>query len=204
MKDYLSRSFNMDDFHFVSIMDELPLWSAPFGLDLLDAVRLIPNMTALDIGSGSGFPMIELALRLGPSSQVLGIDPWKRAIERTRLKIKVLNLRNAEVIRGIAERMPFKDNHFDLLVSNNGINNVEDMKASLWECSRVGKKGAQFVITLNLENTMIEFYNVFEEAMKRNDLLEEIKSMKAQIYSKRKPLGEVETLLKDHVQSLFD
>jgi arsenite methyltransferase len=195
MKVYLNHSFSTDDFDLVSIIDELPLWSAPFGLDLLDTVKLRPNTNALDIGSGLGFPMIELALRLGKSGKVFGIDPWERAVERTRLKIKVLNLKNAEVINGVAEKLPFDNNFFDLLVSNNGINNVEDMKLSLSECARVSKPGAQFVVTFNLEDTMMEFYEVFVETMIENNLLNEVKEMKAQIYSKRKPLVEIEALL---------
>lgn len=43
--------------------DELPFWSAPFGISLLETVRLRPGMNVLDIGSGSGFPMLELADR---------------------------------------------------------------------------------------------------------------------------------------------
>lgn len=197
MKDYLNHSFSTDDFDLVSIIDELPLWSAPFGMDLLDAVKLKPNAFLLDIGCGLGFPMIELALRLGSTGKVFGIDPWQRAIERVNLKIRVLNIKNAKVIEGVAEKLPFEDNYFDLLVSNNGLNNVEDLKISLSECKRVSKSGAQFVITFNLENTMMEFYNVFENVMRDNNLTNEIQKMKKQIYSKRKPLAEIESMLKE-------
>jgi ubiquinone/menaquinone biosynthesis C-methylase UbiE len=197
MKEYLSHSFSTDDFDLVSIIDELPQWSAPFGMDLLDTIKLKPNSFAVDVGCGLGFPMIELALRLGPTGKVFGIDPWKRTIERINLKVKILNIKNAKVVEGVAEKLPFEDKYFDLIVSNNGLNNVEDLKVSLSECSRVSKPGAQLVITFNLENTMMEFYNVFEEVMRENNLKEEIQKMKAQIYAKRKPIGEFETLLKE-------
>jgi len=197
MKEYLSHRFSTDDFDFVSIVDELPLWSAPFGLELLDAVELKPQAKVLDIGCGLGFPMLELAFRLGSSGMVYGLDPWTRAVERIRLKIKVLNVRNAEIIEGVAEKMPFADKFFDLLVSNNGMNNVADWTLSLSECARVSKAGAQFVMTFNLEGTMREFYDVFEQCLRRNGLRDEINGMKAHIYAKRKPLGEVEALLRE-------
>ena len=76
MNNYLNHTFSAEDFDLVSIIDELPLWSAPFGLDLLDSVKLKPKIRALDIGCGLGFSMIELAQRLGDSSKVFGIDPW--------------------------------------------------------------------------------------------------------------------------------
>ena len=186
----------MDDFDLVSVIDELPLWSAPFGLDLLDTVTIKPAIKALDIGCGLGFPLIELAQRLGNSSTVIGIDPWERAIERVNLKIRKLNIKNVEVIAGVAENLPFDDNSFDLIVSNNGINNVEDIKLALAECFRVSKMEAQLILTFNLSDTMIEFYDLFEEILKVNGLVEEVNKMKDHIYSKRKPLNEIESLLK--------
>jgi len=192
---YLDHSFSTDDPDLVSVIDELPLWSAPFGLDLLDAVYLRPNLKALDVGCGLGFPLLELAYRLGNSCLVFGLDPWERALERVKLKIKVLDIKNVEVVNAVAECMPFADDYFDLIVSNNGMNNVEDMKLSLTECSRVSTAGAQFVLTFNLQDTMIEFYQVFEQTLREYQLADEIDKMRAQIYSKRKPLGEVESLL---------
>lgn len=44
---------------------------------------------------------------------------------------------------------------------------------------------------------MIEFYEVFEGTLLHNGLDDEIKKMKAQIYSKRKPLNETKSLLEN-------
>jgi len=127
MKDYLNHSFNPDDPDLISVIDELPLWSAPFGLSLLDTINLKPNINALDVGCGLGFPLIELSQRLGNTCKVYGIDPWEAAIERINLKIKTYDLKNVSVIKGVAEELPFDDNFLNLIVSNNGINNVEDL-----------------------------------------------------------------------------
>lgn len=197
MKEYLTHNFSTDDFDLVSIVDELPLWSAPFGMDLLNVVKLKPDIKALDIGCGLGFPMLELAMRLGNSSKVFGIDPWERAIERVNLKIKVLGLKNAEVIKGVAEKIPFEDNYFDLIVSNNGLNNVEDLKVSLAECNRVSKKGAQLIFTFNQNNTMMEFYREFSKVLASNGLFKEIEKMKEHISLKRKPLEEIKRNLSE-------
>ena len=195
MKDYLKHTFSVDDPDLVSVIDELPLWSAPFGLKLLDTIELKPKINALDIGCGLGFPLIEVAQRLGASSKVYGIDPWKATIDRINLKIKTYDIKNVEVIEGVAEELPFENNFFDLIVSNNGINNVEDIKLSLAECYRVSKPDAQLAITMNLEDSMIEFYDVFESTLIKNGLKDEVKKMNEQIYSKRKPLTEIKALL---------
>jgi ubiquinone/menaquinone biosynthesis C-methylase UbiE len=197
MKNYLNHSFNPDDPDLISVIDELPLWSAPFGLSLLDTINLKPGINALDVGCGLGFPLIELSQRLGTSCKVYGIDPWESAIERINLKIKTYKLKNVIAIKGVAEELPFDNNFFDLIVSNNGINNVADMHKSLNECSRVSIPGAQFTFTLNLEDTMIEFYDLFEDILIKNKLVEEVKMMKQQIYSKRKPLEEIEISLSE-------
>jgi len=195
MKDYLEHSFSSDDVELVSIIDELPLWSAPFGLQLLDTIELKPNINTLDVGCGLGFPLIELAQRLGVSSKVYGIDPWKRALERAFVKIRKLEIQHAAAIMGVAEGLPFADQSFDLIVSNNGINNVEDIELTLAECNRVSKPGAQFALTFNLEDSMIEFYDVFKEVLIKNGLQDEVSKMKDQIYTKRKPLAETKAWL---------
>jgi len=194
-KDYIEGKFNLDEPDVVSVIDEVPLWSAPFGLKLLETIKLKKNMNVLDIGFRLGFPMIEIAMRLEDSSRVYGIDPWEAAIERAKSKIRICNVNNVEITNGVAEELPFKDNFFDLIVSNNGINNVQDINKTLSECFKVSKSDVQFVFTMNLETTMIEFYNVYEEVLKKYGLQAEIENMKQQIYEKRKPLHEIEAVI---------
>jgi 16S rRNA G527 N7-methylase RsmG len=52
----------------MEVIDELPIWSVPFGLKLLDVVDYKPTISAIDIGFGTGFPLIELAMRFGNTS----------------------------------------------------------------------------------------------------------------------------------------
>ncbi|MBI5325630.1 MAG: class I SAM-dependent methyltransferase [Ignavibacteriae bacterium] len=122
----------------ISTVDELPLWSAPFGLKLLDVIKMKPEMNVLDIGSGLGFPAIEIAMRLGNSGKVFGVEPWKEARERANEKIRLLGLNNIDIIDGVAEELHFENDFFDLVVSNNGINNVQDIvksfKISMVQC----------------------------------------------------------------------
>jgi ubiquinone/menaquinone biosynthesis C-methylase UbiE len=113
---YLASNFNSNDPGLVSIIDELPLWSAPFGLRLLDAIKLKKNIKVLDIGSGLGFPLIEIAMRLGETCEVYGIDPWKAARGRTEQKIKMIGLKNVKILDAFVENIPFENEIFDLIV----------------------------------------------------------------------------------------
>lgn len=56
---------------FGELYDELPLWSAPFGLLLLERVPMRPGLTVLDVGAGTGFLTLELAQRCGRHTTVI-------------------------------------------------------------------------------------------------------------------------------------
>jgi arsenite methyltransferase len=87
MKKQSEKDFYINSDRLVELFDELPIWAAPFGLRLLDNIKMKRNITALDIGFGTGFPLTELAMRLGNSSRIYGIDPWGSAVKRTENKI---------------------------------------------------------------------------------------------------------------------
>jgi arsenite methyltransferase len=170
-------------------LDELPLWSAPFGLKLLQHIPYRQNMQVLDIGSGTGFPIIELAMRLGRSSRLYGLEPSADAIKRIREKLRFLSIRNVFMIRGSAEAMRLEDDAVDLIVSNNGLNNCTDPAQALIECGRVLRSGGQLIQTFNLPGTMKEFYKVLEEVLKQNNLQNSITLMQEQIATKRRPVS---------------
>lgn len=193
MKNYLNNNFNLND--LPDVFDELPLWSAPFGLKLLEEVNYKKNISALDIGFGTGFPLIELAMRLGSGSKVYGIDPWSEAFPRVQKKVDYYGLGNVKLINGEAESIPLENRSVDLIVSNNGINNVKDINQVLMECSRIIKPGGQFVMTMNLDKTMIEFYILLEQYFIRMGLLGKLKGISDHVYSKRKPINKIISML---------
>ncbi|MCU4162935.1 class I SAM-dependent methyltransferase [Carboxylicivirga caseinilyticus] len=190
MTNYLKTNWNFDSDELIDVFDEVPVWSAPFGLKLLDRIKYKKGIKALDIGFGSGFPLTELAMRLGNSSNVFGIDPWEAAIRRTKKKLSVYGISNVELINGTIENNPFSDQSFDLIVSNNGLNNVSDLDKAITECARICKTGAQFIQTVNLNETMIEFYSALEIILQQFQLQESIELMQQHIYKKRKPVAE--------------
>ena len=198
MDNYLKTNYDLNDKETVSVIDELPLWSAPFGIKLLDKIKYRKNITALDIGSGLGFPLLEVAMRLGNSCKLYGIDPWEAAIERIKMKIKIYGINNVEIITGVAENIPLPDNSVDLIFSNNGLNNDNDINVVLSECRRISKIGAQLVFTYNTDRTMNEFYSVMEDLFREKNMFVEIESMKEHIYKKRKPVEEFVQLLNDN------
>jgi arsenite methyltransferase len=142
-----------------------------FGLLLLEHVPLRHVRSALDVGCGTGFPLIELAERLGPNAHVHGIDPWSAALRRAAQKLTVRGTKNVTVHEGVATELPFENESFDLIVSNLGVNNFEDPGGSMRECRRVAKVGATVALTTNLQGHMWELYEVFDRVLQeRNDV----------------------------------
>lgn len=204
MNNYLTTNYDLNNTELVSVIDELPLWSAPFGLQLLEKIKYRKNTTALDIGSGTGFPLLEVAMRLGNSCKVYGLDPWEAALKRANNKIKIYGIQNCELFCGVAENIPLPDKSVDLIFSNNGLNNVNDIETVMKECNRVCKRGAQFVFSYNTDKTMVEFYSVLEEILIKKNMTVELELMKKHIYQKRKPVDEYIGLLKKHGYGVVD
>jgi ubiquinone/menaquinone biosynthesis C-methylase UbiE len=181
MKDYLTFQADLDDPKTVAAYDELPLWSAMFGLILLKHLPLSSHLEVLDVGCGTGFPLLELAQRLGSTCRVHGIDPWAPALERARFKAAIWQVQNVEFRQGDAAAMPFAEGQFDLIVSNLGINNFSDPEAVLRECRRVSKPSAKVALTANLQGHMQEFYEVFEATLFRVGHQEAIPALRKHI-----------------------
>ncbi len=187
-----ARREAQEDPESVAALDEAPLWSAPFGLRLLEAVPLDPAATVLDVGCGTGFPLLELGHRLGSRARLLGVDPWAPALARARAKCRAQGLANVLLVRGVAERLPIRDGVVDLVVSNNGLNNVQDLGTALRECARVTRAGGRLAFTMNLPETMRAFYHVLEETLAARGLDAVRPAVTAHIRAKRSPVEDVE------------
>lgn len=77
----------------------------------------------LDVGCGTG-----LSSDFG--CFVVGIDP----------SIKLLKLNPGKKVRGIGEKLPFKDNSFDIVVSLTAIHNFSDYESAIMEMARVSRR----------------------------------------------------------------
>ena len=185
----------VNDFNL--FMDELSLWSAPFGLSLLDTLHFRKHVTVLDIGCGEGFPIIEIASRFGETSRFIGLDPLHGPLKRTVYKKQVYGLPGVHAVQGMAESLPFADGSVDLVVSNNGTNNVADIRQTFMECRRVMRPEGQLVIAVNTEQTMMEFYQVFEAVLLEQGMAASAAKIKDQIRRKRLSGEEMISLLQD-------
>ncbi len=181
-QEYLKKPVNLNDPDLAQIFDETSLWGAYFGKLLLENVPLKRSLNVLDVGCGTGFPLFELAHQLGPSANLTGVDIWEHALHRANLKKKFYALNNVAIIKADASDLPFKNDQFDLITSNLGINNFERPQKSLNECFRVLKLHGEMIITTNTVGHMRDFYSIYEEVLKSSEraaLIPELKKQEA-------------------------
>lgn len=163
------------------LYDECSLWSARFGLPLLDRAVLRPGMTVLDVGAGTGFMTIELAQRCGTGTTVIAVDPWQSAMKRLARKVAYLGLQNVVMRTESIEAIDLPDESVDMIVSNLGVNNFADPQAALRTCGRLAKPGAALLLTANLVGHMAEFYDVFRGVLKELGFSQHLAALEAHI-----------------------
>jgi SAM-dependent methyltransferase len=101
----------------------------------IEFVGVEPGMRALDVGSGPGALAAALAGRLGPAN-VSAADPSRPFAEACRARLP-----GVEVAVAAAESLPFKDDTFDVALSQLVVNFMADAAAGGQEMARVTRPG---------------------------------------------------------------
>ncbi len=96
-------------------------------------LKITPQTKLLDVGCGTGISSWFDCI-------VTGIDPSEELLKIARKKHP-----KATFIQASAEKLPFPDHSFDVVISLTAIQNFSDIEKGIQEMKRVGKK--QFAIS---------------------------------------------------------
>jgi arsenite methyltransferase len=99
--------------------------------------RLEPGERVLDLGCGAGTDSLVAALMVGDEGSVTGIDMTPEMLAKARTAAGEAGLDNVTFVEGEAERLPFDDESFDVLISNGVIDLIPDKDAVFAEIYRV-------------------------------------------------------------------
>jgi arsenite methyltransferase len=108
--------------------------------------RLAPGERVLDLGSGAGTDALVAALQVGPSGAVTGIDMTPEMLEKARAGAARMALESVVFVEGEAERLPFADTSFDVVISNGVVDLIPDKDAVFSELFRVLVPGGRLQI----------------------------------------------------------
>jgi SAM-dependent methyltransferase len=108
--------------------------------------RLSLGERVLDLGSGAGTDSLVAAQMVGEQGRVTGIDMTPEMLAKARAAATAMGVGNVEFLEGEAERLPFPDASFDVVVSNGVIDLIPDKDAVFAELFRVLTPGGRIQI----------------------------------------------------------
>jgi len=111
----------------------------------------------LDLGSGAGTDSLVAAQMVGEQGRVTGIDMTPAMLAKARAAAAEMGMTNVEFVEGEAERLPFPDESFDVVVSNGVIDLIPDKDAVFAELHRVLVPGGRMQIAdVTIQNPVSE------------------------------------------------
>jgi ubiquinone/menaquinone biosynthesis C-methylase UbiE len=116
-------------------------------------LELRPRMRILEVSIGTG-----ANLRLLPTdAEIHGLDLSMGMLRACRRNLR-RHHREATIYQGEAERLPFRDNSFDLVFHVGGINFFSDRRKALEEMLRVARPGTKLIVSDETERVVAGIY----------------------------------------------
>ncbi len=97
----------------------------------------------LDFGCGAGFDMFVASRLAGETVRICGVDLTEHMAERARENLASGGVNNFEIKKIDSETIPYRDNSFDVVISNGVINLSPDKPACFRELFRVLRPGGK-------------------------------------------------------------
>ncbi len=117
-----------------------------------DQLGLLPGDRVLDVGSGFGRHVFECARR---GADVVALDYADDEVVQTRDTLaamvtegEIAPERLIGVLRGDARRLPFADRSFDVVITSEVLEHIQDDVTAIAEMVRVLKPGGRFAATV--------------------------------------------------------
>jgi len=122
----------------------------------------------LDVGMGPGWLTHRLN-NLFPESYVVGLDFAKGMVECAKSKYEDL-----DIVQADARILPFKENTFDVIISNLAYQWVKDLEAAFQCCHSLLKEGGVFCFTMFGRDTLKELFFSMEKSFLEHSKAEEL------------------------------
>ncbi len=164
-KEYVTKVFNQV-FNKYDLMNDVMSFGAHriWKRKLMDWMSPRKNHHLVDVASGTGDVAKAFLKDTNFSGKVSCVEPNKNMLQVGKRKLK--NFNNVQWYCSHAEKLPFKNETFDIYVVSFGIRNFSNIKLALKESKRVLKTGGRFLcLEFSKVNNEIlsEFYKKYSK-----------------------------------------
>ena len=134
----------------------------PFCADrLLNHLRPAPGSRICDVGAGTGVVSVAVAQEVGASGRVHAVDLSDGMLRRLQRNARLLGLTNIDLHEMSGQKLEFKSNYFDALVSSFVLHFIPDMEAALKSWVRVVRPGGRVLFTAFAEGAFEPLFDRF-------------------------------------------
>src|SRR4030095_37860 len=123
-----------------------PGWCEAFDQMIDEEIELPKEGRFLDAGCGTGGYTIDLAIRGGAKTEVVGVDPSPEKLILARGKAEVKKVDLVEFREGSLGSLKFDDEEFDLVIGDASMLPPAEIGPAIQELARVANKGATVVL----------------------------------------------------------
>lgn len=120
---------------------------------IVEVLEPLEGKRVLDVGSGMGLAVVDLAMRVGPSGKAAGVDfsqamiARAESLARSRGVDQIAEFRLADAEAGI----PYEDGYFDAVITECVVNLMPNKQRVLDEIARVLKPGGRVLLSDTVE-----------------------------------------------------
>ena len=124
----------------------------------------MPTSKVLDVGMGTGW-LTKRLKNFFPDSLVVGLDFADGMIAAARQ-----NSEGFQIIQADAKDLPFKEERFDLIISNLAYQWIEDLPRAFQRGYVILKRGGTFLLTMFGHETFQELFEALESSVEKKSL----------------------------------
>jgi len=136
---------------------------------LVDGVPLKPRAQVLQIRCGLGGATADLLRRLDHASRIISLEGTQTLLDRARANVAADQVGRRVFFRlqNLAERLPFGNHAFDLVLANVGLADLARPDEFFADLARVVRPAAEVRVASPLRGTWGEFLDVYRDVLVR-------------------------------------